>query len=427
MSHRQHGRSGPDYEQKQRQIGELPIAAHVDAKSILDEAAEDNKGQELRPDHYRENEASWRYIQADPDADDGRLAGETMVGRERRLGREAEQERHTYEAVANHEDVDLSGPSHDDPRPHMDSTQGPYRWRPTDDEPGRRERDRRHYEAGSREVAAVQSRRQRSPSRRGAIARRSEVDPEAARSVGEDDRERITAAAENLADKPLAPSVNRLESIIEARFKRGEGNPASVALSMADSLMRLRGGKPIGTIPFWMTLPKYEVKITVVGEVETLYDPASHTQQQVGIVSDGTGEVKVTIWRRSGKGTVLSEGDIVRLQAVEVGRYGGRTTVAVTGDSDIEILEAGDGPSPIGGPTIDGGVAGRQTHSVSGINPPSGSPTEEEQRPDACEVRSHQFVEDHGIWASTNWEYPRSICPDWFIEQHESKGGKIPG
>jgi hypothetical protein len=83
--------------------------------------------------------------------------------------------------------------------------------------------------------------------------------------------------------------------------------------------------------------------------VKTLYQPAAVNQQQVGVLDDGSRTAKLTIWKRSQVGTVLREGDRVRLLNCEVGWYGGKPTLAVTSESEVTVLERGDGPSPRNG------------------------------------------------------------------------------
>ncbi|WP_152420513.1 SOSS complex subunit B family protein [Halococcus thailandensis] len=88
---------------------------------------------------------------------------------------------------------------------------------------------------------------------------------------------------------------------------------------------------------------------TIEGEVVTLWDPKDPAgQQQVGLVDDGTGECKVTVWQSSYKDTILHEGDTVRIIDGEPDQYNGRPTVAVSGRTKMCVLSHGDGPAPRG-------------------------------------------------------------------------------
>ncbi len=107
--------------------------------------------------------------------------------------------------------------------------------------------------------------------------------------------------------------------------------------------------QPIATIEEWMGHPKYAIQANVEAEVTTLYQPAAVNQQQVGVLDDGSGTAKLTIWKRSQVGTVLREGDRVRLLNCEVGWYGGQPTLAVTSESEVTVLKRGDGLSPRNG------------------------------------------------------------------------------
>ena len=107
--------------------------------------------------------------------------------------------------------------------------------------------------------------------------------------------------------------------------------------------------QPIATLEEWMGHPKYAIQANVEAEVKTLYQPAAVNQQQVGVLDDGSRTAKLTIWKRSNVGTVLREGDRVRLLNCEVGWYGGQPTLACTSESEVSVLERGDGPSPRNG------------------------------------------------------------------------------
>jgi hypothetical protein len=88
---------------------------------------------------------------------------------------------------------------------------------------------------------------------------------------------------------------------------------------------------------------------TIEGEVVVLWDPDDPpNQQQVGLVDDGTGEAKVTVWTSSFEDTILHEGDTVRIIDGEPSWFNGRPTVAVSGRTKVCILSNGDGPAPRG-------------------------------------------------------------------------------
>jgi hypothetical protein len=93
---------------------------------------------------------------------------------------------------------------------------------------------------------------------------------------------------------------------------------------------------------------------TIEGVVVELYDPpSSPNQQQAGVIEDETGEAKLTVWRNSRQDTVLSEGDVVRIQDGKPGWFNGRLTMAATSDTKMWVVEEGDGPSPMGGVEIE--------------------------------------------------------------------------
>jgi hypothetical protein len=132
--------------------------------------------------------------------------------------------------------------------------------------------------------------------------------------------------------------VNDRESVLDA------------ALNTREALLESRGVvKPIARVrpTHW--------SVTVEGSVTRLFEPASRTHQQVGILADASGSVKLTVWRSAEVGTVLHEGDRVRIHDASPGEYNGRTTLAaerkhkygtVYKQTRITVLERGAGPAP---------------------------------------------------------------------------------
>lgn len=406
----------PDPRKRQDTVGELAVAAHVDAKAILEEAdgaeATDNEGQPLTPDYRREREANFRYIQSS-DLEDGYRKGETLAQRERREGRTAEQMRHTREAWGNFEGVDLTGGSHKEPSGPT-TLEGAYRWEPEEESADEQTGDQRHYAASSRVCAGEKIKRSRQDSVSYGVTRHRTRD-DAYDLLMEEVQSSIDEFAEKVAERPLAPSVERLRNLLAKRALSGT-SPGEAAMQLIDRLPRLRGGRPIATIPSWMTQRQYDVSLRVVGVVKRLFEPAGRGQQQVGVIDDGTETAKVTIWKRSGQNTVLSEGDVVRLERVKVGSYNGQKTLAVIGESRVEILERGDGPAPLGG--ADMSDCPDRGQDPKPVVVPEGLPDAKEQRPANADVRSPSLVEEHGFYACSKWKYPVEVCPDWFIEEH---------
>ena len=127
---------------------------------------------------------------------------------------------------------------------------------------------------------------------------------------------------------------------------QGMGVTAAVLETKAEVAKGVDAMQPIASIDEWMGHPRYSIQANVEARVRTLYEPSASNQQQVGVIEDDTGTAKLTVWKRSNVGRILSEGDRVRLLNVEVGWYGGRPSLAATSRSNVTILEDGDGPSP---------------------------------------------------------------------------------
>lgn len=132
--------------------------------------------------------------------------------------------------------------------------------------------------------------------------------------------------------------VNEREGVVDA------------ALHTREALLASRGVvKPIARVE------STQWSVTVEGTVTTLFEPSTSTQQQVGILEDESGSVKLTVWRSAEVGTVLHEGDRVRVHDASPSAYNGRTTLAAERKSKygtvykqtrITILERGGGPAP---------------------------------------------------------------------------------
>jgi hypothetical protein len=144
-----------------------------------------------------------------------------------------------------------------------------------------------------------------------------------------------------------------LARCIAAKVARGT-SPVSAALSTKRSLQQIPGVKqPLGSIDQWN-----QWEATVEATVTTLFSPKEN-QRQAGVLKDDSGEtVLFTIWLRSGTFRRLHVGDTVRLERAKVNVYQGDTTLAVTGDTDLRVLERNaDGDAPAAGRQSEARVA----------------------------------------------------------------------
>jgi len=302
------------------QLEGLPVGQSLDnAEDILahaqTEAHDEPEMPELRPTRAQERQGQRDYDWArDPDLDHPH--GMTLAAEERMLGREQEMAQQREHALAAHDaDEDL------------------------------------HREASARVQSAAEARQQRED-----FAARAEV--EADRDPETDPREGMDAETlgainqearrfvQRYEDCPTAAAVSRR---LAEKVEQGKSLTAAV-LDVRQALDREAGTiRDIDTLPDDSWVNGYELEADIQGEVQTLYQPTASNQQQVGVISDGTATVKVTVWERSSCGTVLSEGDTVRIRGGKVGYYGGQRTLAVTADTAVHIQERGDGPAPIHG------------------------------------------------------------------------------
>jgi ssDNA-binding replication factor A large subunit len=154
---------------------------------------------------------------------------------------------------------------------------------------------------------------------------------------------------DGLSQKKLA-RVNQEARRIAERVDGGPGR-AAVARALA---ARVRTGQPLTEAVFstldeqlaspGVILPIAEVpgvqtnEVCVEGEVIQLWEPSTHSIQQVGLIADETGKIKFTIWRKS-RQTMVREGHRVRFRAAKKNWYQGRCSIALTYHSRIEFPE----------------------------------------------------------------------------------------
>lgn len=107
---------------------------------------------------------------------------------------------------------------------------------------------------------------------------------------------------------------------------------ASVAVMEAE---RTRWGS---IVPIGMLEEISRREVSIQGEVTQLFEASSPAIQQVGLIEDETGTTKFTVWCAS-RCTMVEEGDEVRMRDVAKNWYGGRVSVALTGESRIMFPE----------------------------------------------------------------------------------------
>lgn len=87
--------------------------------------------------------------------------------------------------------------------------------------------------------------------------------------------------------------------------------------------------------------------VTVEVTVESLFEPASDSQQQIGIIEDETGKAKMVVWRDAEQDIVLNEGDVIRIQNAKPGFHEKLLTLTTVVGTDIFVFKKGDGSAPV--------------------------------------------------------------------------------
>ncbi|MBX0305666.1 SOSS complex subunit B family protein [Haloarcula salinisoli] len=291
----------------------IQLSARVDgAEHLLEQVAETQNGDELdyrmnrgadsRGNVYaRQTDYDWtRSTEVGPD----RRFGETLAQQEERIGREAEQARHSATARAAHADgVDR--------------------------------------EASSRQLTEAET--ERADGFGAPADPRDYMDQEALAEVNQ--RAAIIAAETNMTQ---AAASRRMAAYVSGQFGDCEGIPDAALTTYDDAREKMDAPTPIAE------LSPYGYEATIEGEVTHIIDePASYNQYQVCYVEDDQGtSAKVTVWSKSVHGgemvQTLREGDRVRISGGKPDEYNGTKTVAVTSETCIYVLERGDGPAPTG-------------------------------------------------------------------------------
>ncbi|WP_420028465.1 DNA-binding protein [Haloglomus litoreum] len=188
-------------------------------------------------------------------------------------------------------------------------------------------------EAAARVAAARGSRREREQFAR----RRASVDslagPESA-----DPREKLdgaTLAEVNQQAQRIQETVRECGSRaaisrqLAERVARGQ-DITEATLDVLDAERRRAGTVvPIGELE---DVPRKEV--SVEGEWIEDWTPSNSAIQQVGLLEDETGRVKLTIWAKS-RQPLIDEGERVRIRAAATSWYQGRVSLALTADSQV--------------------------------------------------------------------------------------------
>ncbi len=174
------------------------------------------------------------------------------------------------------------------------------------------------------------------------------------KNIDDNEADAVHEVAARIGDHLITgPDDEVLRHLLARKVRRGQ-DVFTAQSNTLDQLYQEAGIiQPISSVP---TIPsKYNVEADIQGEVTTLWQPKSRSQQQVGLIKDDAGDIiKFTVWTRSRQGIILHEGDLVRIRAGKVGKYQGQATLAADSETQIEVLERGDGPAPRGDiPNID--------------------------------------------------------------------------
>ncbi|GGM53242.1 SOSS complex subunit B family protein [Haloarcula argentinensis] len=309
----------------------VTLSAHVDGgpEQLLEQVAATengdeldyrmNKGSDSRGNYYARQEEAYDWTRSTEVGPDRRF-GETLEQQEKRHAREAEQARHSEVA-----------------RAHVD---GPDR------------------EASARQLTEAETER--------ADGFRSPADPR--QWMDRDTLAKVNQQAATLADKTnlsQAAASRRLAALVSGQMGDCDDLYEASFTVLDEARDELVSPTPIADVS------PYGWDCTVEGEVtHIIEEPDARNQYQVLYLEDDEGtSAKVTVWGKSMHGgemvRTLHEGDRVRISGGKPDEYNGMTTVAVTSDTLMCIIERGDGPAPTGHAGCAFGTSGESRTAAS--------------------------------------------------------------
>jgi hypothetical protein len=191
-------------------------------------------------------------------------------------------------------------------------------------------------EARTRQAVTEMRRERRREFARRAASVDPAQDPDTASPLarlGRQARHRVEQEARRLATE--LEGVGRAALARQLARRVARGTPLRTASLQVLETARTAPGTvvPIGELE---AVDREEVSIA--GRVATLWEPAHPSQQQVGLIEDDTGRVKLTVWKKSAA-PWLTEGERVRVHKASRSWYDGRVSLAVTGWTTIHFPE----------------------------------------------------------------------------------------
>ncbi|ERG93648.1 MAG: hypothetical protein J07HQW2_00081, partial [Haloquadratum walsbyi J07HQW2] len=170
------------------------------------------------------------------------------------------------------------------------------------------------------------------------------------KNENEAEAEAVREVAARIEDHLITgPREEVLQHLLARKVRRGQDVFTAQSNTLEQLYQEASVIQPISISSVPIIPSKYNVEADIQGEVTTLWQPKSQSQQQVDLIKDDAGDtIKFTVWTRSRQSVIFHEGDLVRIRAGKVGKYQGQATLAADSETQIEVLERGDGPAPRG-------------------------------------------------------------------------------
>lgn len=219
--------------------------------------------------------------------------------------------------------------------------------------------DEERLRAREREIARTRERtdrrqdsdreaRTRRSAQAGSRARRQAIDERACRGSppwdcrGVDPREQLSQdelARVNQAAARIAADVDTSPATVSRLLAKRVADGTALAEAVLAVHERVRTAQLHVPIELVAEVPRREVNIT--GTLSELWSPSSLRIQQVGLLKDESGQIKVTSFKRSHQ-PWIEEGERVKIYNAAKNWYQGRASVALTSWSEVHFPERGD-------------------------------------------------------------------------------------
>ncbi|WP_058365554.1 hypothetical protein [Haloparvum sedimenti] len=205
----------------------------------------------------------------------------------------------------------------------------------------RRQSSDREARARQRAAAGSRARQEAFAERRASVdAWAGPEQPDPRETLSRDELAAVNEQARTIADAKGGWTAAAVSRQLARRVADGADLPTAV-MRTSEELER----DPGRLTPIDAVADVGRGEVSIEGRVVELWEPTSAAIQQVGLLEDETGRIKVTSWVKSDQPRI-EESERVRLYDAATSWYEGRVSVALTGRSRVTFPERDDWLTP---------------------------------------------------------------------------------